>query len=448
MTTPGDYLSQLNSSIIRLGLGPVRKLLASLHNPQNRYASVLIGGTNGKGSIAATTAAIMQAAGYRVGLYTSPHLIDIRERIRVNGDMIAVNELYGLIDEVRGQVGEEITYFEFLTAVAFLYFYRRQVEVAILEVGLGGRLDATNVVIPILSVISNISQEHDDYLGKGLANIAREKGGIIPVGGVCVTAARQQPVREILAGICLDRQAQLYQLGRDISVRRHQDGSPRSGRDPDRGPKGQAFSYRGIKKNYPRLACSLRGRHQVENTALALAAIELLADRGGLPVSDAAVYRGMQNTRWEGRLEVLQSDPQIIVDGGHNPAGIAVLGRALQEDFSYRRLILIFGVLRDKNFQLMLKKIAPLADMVIITRPDTARAVPPGELTAAARLYCDHVEIVADTRQALCMAMAVAAREDLICVAGSLYLVGEIKQAYTAMTRSELPMSALPTQTD
>ncbi|MCX5832884.1 MAG: bifunctional folylpolyglutamate synthase/dihydrofolate synthase [Deltaproteobacteria bacterium] len=417
MTTPGDYLSQLNSSIIRLGLGPVRKLLASLHNPQNRYASVLIGGTNGKGSIAATTAAIMQAAGYRVGLYTSPHLIDIRERIRVNGDMIAVNELDGLIDEVRGQVGEEITYFEFLTAVAFLYFYRRQVEVAILEVGLGGRLDATNVVIPVLSVISNISLEHGDYLGKGLANIAREKGGIIPVGGVCVTAARQKPVREILAGICLDRQAQLYQLGRDISVRRHHDGT---------------FSYRGIKKNYPRLACSLRGRHQVENTALALAAIELLADRGGLPVSDAAVYRGMQNTRWEGRLEVLQSDPQIIVDGGHNPAGIAVLGRALREDFSYRRLILIFGVLRDKNFQLMLKKIAPLADVVIITRPDTARAVPPGELTAAARLYCDHVEIVADTRQALYRAMAVAAREDLICVAGSLYLIGEIKQAYAA----------------
>jgi dihydrofolate synthase/folylpolyglutamate synthase len=433
MTTPGDYLSQLNSSIIRLGLGPVRKLLTSLHNPQNRYASVLIGGTNGKGSIAATTAAIMQAAGYRVGLYTSPHLIDLRERIRVNGEMITVNDLDGLIDKVRGQVGEEITYFEFLTAVAFLYFYRMQVEVAILEVGLGGRLDATNVVTPILSVISNISLEHQDYLGKGLGNIAREKGGIIPAGGVCVTAARQKPVREILAGICRDRQSQLYQLGRDITVRRHQDGT---------------FSYRGINKNYPRLACSLKGRHQVENTALALAAIELLADRGGLPVSDEAVYRGMLNTWWEGRLEVLQSDPQIIVDGGHNPAGITVLCRALQEDFSYRRLILIFGVLRDKNFRLMLKKIAPLADMVIITRPDTERAVSPSELTAAARLYCDQVEVVADTRQALCRAMVVAAREDLICVAGSLYLVGEIKQAYTAMHASPLHVSAPPTQTD
>lgn len=433
MTTPCDYLAQLNSSIIRLGLGPVKKLLSSLHNPQRRYASVLIGGTNGKGSIAATTAAIMQAAGYRVGLYTSPHLVDLRERIRVNGDMITGNDLDGLIDEVRGQVGEEVTYFEFLTAVAFLYFYRMQVEVAILEVGLGGRLDATNVVIPVLSVISNISLEHQEYLGKGLANIAREKGGIIPAGGVCVTAAKQTVVREILAGICRDRQAKLYRLGKDISVRRHQNG---------------AFSYQGIKKNYPRLVCSLKGRHQMENTALALAAIELLADRGGLPVSDDAVYRGMQNTRWEGRLEVLQSAPQIIVDGGHNPAGIAVLCRALKEDFSYRRLILIFGVLRDKNFPLMLKKLVPLADMVIITKPETERAVPPSALIELAKLYCEHVEVVAETHQALQRAMAVAAKEDLICVAGSLYLIGEIKKAFPAMPRSPMPMQAPWNQPD
>ncbi|MCG6533526.1 MAG: hypothetical protein L7F78_02300 [Syntrophales bacterium LBB04] len=167
---------------------------------------------------------------------------------------------------------------------------------AILEVGLGGRLDATNVVTPIVSIISNISLEHEDYLGKGLANITREKAGIIPARGVCVTAAKQKKVREILADICRGRQATLYELGKDITVRRHRDGS---------------FSYRGIKKNYPRLACSLKGRHQVENTALALAAIELLMYRGSLPVCDDAVYRGVQNTRWEGRLEVLQSAPKL-----------------------------------------------------------------------------------------------------------------------------------------
>jgi dihydrofolate synthase/folylpolyglutamate synthase len=431
MTTPGDYLSQLNSSMIRLGLGPVRKLLTSLQNPQNRYASVLIGGTNGKGSIAATTAAILQAAGHRVGLYTSPHLIDLRERIRVNGDMITADNLNDLIDEVSGQVSEQVTYFEFLTAVAFLYFFRQQVEVAILEVGLGGRLDATNVVTPVLSVISNISLEHQDYLGKGLANIAREKGGIISPGGMCVTAAKQKPVREILSGICRDQKAQLYRLGKDMTVRRHRDGT---------------FSYQGIGKNYPRLACSLRGRHQVENSALALAAIELLAV-GGLPVSDDAVYRGMQNTRWEGRLELLQLNPQVVLDGGHNPAGIAVLCRTLQEDFSYRRLILIFGVLRDKNYLLMLSKIAPLAHRIIIAEPETARAVPPRELTAAAKRYCDQVEVVADPRQALERALLAADREDLICVAGSLYLIGEIKQAYLSGLRSVPPVRAPRTQT-
>jgi len=423
MTIPGDYLSQLNSSVIRLGLAPVKKLLSSLHNPQTRYASILIGGTNGKGSIAATTAAIMQAAGYRVGLYTSPHLVDLRERIRVNGEMIAPNDLDGLIDEVRQKKDEEITYFEFLTAVALLYFDRMQVEVAILEVGLGGRLDATNVVTPVVSVISNISLEHQEYLGKGLANIAREKGGIIPIGGVCVTAAKQKQVREILAGICRDRQAQLYRLGKDITVRRHGNGT---------------FSYRGIKKNYPQLASPLKGRHQVENTALALAAIELLTDKGCLPVSDDAVSRGLQATRWEGRLEVLQRAPQIILDGGHNPAGIAVLCRALREDFLYRRLIVIFGVLRDKSFTVMLKKLAPLADMMILTQPETERAVPPGELIGIAERYCEQVEVIADTRQALQRSMAVAAKEDLICVAGSLYLIGEIKKAFPALPPAPL----------
>ena len=433
MTAPDDYLSQLNSSIIRLGLAPVQTLLSSLHDPQSRYASVLIGGTNGKGSIAATMAAIMQAAGYRVGLYTSPHLVDLRERIRVNGDMISAIDLQSLIDEIKGHIREEVTYFEFLTAVAFLYFYRSQVEVAILEVGLGGRLDATNVVMPVVSVISNISLEHQEYLGKGLANIAREKGGIIPVGGVCVTAAKQGPVREILDGICRDRLALLYRLGKDIRVRRHRDGT---------------FSYQGLKKNYRRVACSLKGRHQVENTALALAATELLAVRGNLPVNDDAVYRGVKNTRWEGRLEILQSNPQIILDGGHNPAGIAVLGRALQKDFSYRRLILIFGVLRDKNFLLMLKKLAPLADTVILTRPETERAVSPSELSEPAQRYCRHVEIVAGTHQALQRALAVAAGEDLICVAGSLYLIGELKQAYTALQRSPMPRQTPQNQPD
>ncbi len=415
MNSPRAYLAHLNSSIIRLGLEPVKNLLASLHNPQNNYASILIGGTNGKGSIAATMAAILQAAGYRVGLYTSPHLIDLRERIRVSGEMIGEKELAGYIDEVREKVGEEeVTYFEFLTAVAFLYFYRRQVEVAVLEVGLGGRLDATNVVNQAISVISNISLEHQEYLGKRLADIAREKGGIIGEGGVCVTAAKQKQVREILTGICRDRGAKLYQLGKDIRVRRRRDGT---------------FSYQGPHNNYLRLSCQLKGRHQTENTALALATIDLLGARG-LPVSEGALRQGLEMTKWEGRLEVLSTSPHVVVDGGHNPAGITVLCRALKKEFSYRRLILIFGVLRDKDFAVMLKKIAPLADMVILARPESDRAVSPNELAGMAGLYCKHVVVHDQPRRALEEARDAAGREDLICVAGSLYLIGEIKRQF------------------
>jgi len=414
MTAPRDFLSHLNSSVIRLGLDPIKKLLASLNNPHHNFRSVLIGGTNGKGSIAATTAAILRAGGLRTGLYTSPHLVDLRERIRIDEAMITGEALDDLIDEVRGRVREEVTYFEFLTAVAFLHFSRMHVDVAVLEVGLGGRLDATNVVEPLLSVISNISLEHQEYLGTRLADIAREKAGIIREGGVCITAAKQTVVRGVLAETCRQRRAVLYRLGKDITVRRNKDGT---------------FSYQGLKKNYSGLPCSLVGRHQIENAALALATTELLAARG-LVISDEAVSRGMKSTQWEGRLEVLQSAPLVVLDGGHNAAGITVLTRALKQDFTYRRLILVFGVLRDKNYQQMLKKLAPLAQKIIITRPDSERAVPPDEVRIWAKPYCDQVEVVEEPGQALNSALAAADREDLVCVAGSLYLIGAIKKAH------------------
>jgi dihydrofolate synthase/folylpolyglutamate synthase len=420
MTTPREYLSRLNSSAIRLGLASVKSLLKSLQNPQDAYAGVLIAGTNGKGSIAATVASILREAGYRVGLYTSPHLVDLRERIRINGEMITEDELDDLIEEVRRQVRADVTYFEFLTAVAFLYFCRMRVDIAVLEVGMGGRLDATNVVQPLASVISNISLEHREYLGNRLADIAREKGGTIREGGVCITAAKQKAVLTVLEEICRERGARLYRLGKHIRVRLHKDGT---------------FSYRGIGKNYQRFTCSLLGGHQIENTALALAAIEILAG-SGFPVDDQALYRGMQKTRWEGRLEILQSAPQLLLDGGHNQAGIAVLCRALKELFSYKRLILVFGVLGDKNFPLMLKKIAPLADRIILTRPETERAVSPGDLASIANRYNDSVEIVAPAGQALQRALTLAAKDDLICVTGSLYLIGEIKKAFSEMAKT------------
>jgi dihydrofolate synthase/folylpolyglutamate synthase len=415
MQDPLEYLYGLNSLNIRLGLGPVSRLLDRLNNPHETYGSVLIGGTNGKGSIAAMAASILEKGGFRVGLYTSPHLTDVRERIRVNGRMITREEMASCVEEVRKEVREDITYFECLTAVAFLHFFRVRIHVAVLEVGMGGRLDATNVVKPYVSVVSNISLDHRTYLGNSLEAIAREKGGIVKKRGVCITAAKQRRVINVLEDICLQRGATLLRLGRDMKVEIKRNGT---------------FSYRGLGEGYRDLICPLMGRHQIENAALAIGAIESMR-RKGFDIDGGTIARGLRNTQWEGRLEILQRDPTIIVDGAHNPAGISALSGALKSEFEYKRLILIFGVLNDKDYGTMLRTIVPLADHLIITRPQTDRAMPPGKIEPVASRYTPQgIEVIENSLDALKKAISLAGVNDLICVTGSLYLVGEIKQAF------------------
>ena len=415
MQDPLEYLYGLNSLNIRLGLGPISSLLDRLNNPHETYGTVLIGGTNGKGSIAAMVASILEKGGFRVGLYTSPHLTDIRERIRVNGRMITREEMASCVEDVRKEVREDITYFECLTAVAFLHFCRVRIHVAVLEVGMGGRLDATNVVKPYVSVVSNISLDHRTYLGNSLEAIAREKGGIVKKRGVCITAAKQRRVINVLEDICLQRGATLLRLGRDMKVEIKRNGT---------------FSYRGLGEGYRDLICPLMGRHQIENAALAIGAIESMWGKG-FDIDGGTIVRGLRNTQWEGRLEILQRDPTIIVDGAHNPAGISALCGALKSEFEYKRLILIFGVLNDKDYGAMLRRIVPLADHLIITRPQTDRAMPPGKIEPVASRYTRQgIEVIENSLDALKRAISLAGVNDLICVTGSLYLVGEIKQAF------------------
>lgn len=415
MQDPLEQFYGLNSFDIRLGLGPISLLLDRLNNPQNAYGTILIGGTNGKGSIAAMMSSVLSHAGFCVGLYTSPHLIDIRERINVDGHMISPEEMEELIEEVRNYAVANITYFEFLTAVAFLYFCKKRVDIAVLEVGMGGRLDATNVVTPLVSVISNISLDHGEYLGNRLEEIAWEKGGIIKDGGICITAVKQRNVCEVLDGICRRKGAKLYKIGRDIKVDKFPDGS---------------FSYEGIKKRYSHLVCSLIGRHQIENAALALGTIESLATIG-FEVDEKAVFAGIRDVRWEGRLEILQYTPTLLLDGAHNTSGASALCDALREEFSYKKLILVFGVLSDKDYKGMLEKLLPLADWLIITRPENPRAVPPEAIVPFARQYQKQVEVIQNSHVALKQALSMADHDDLICVTGSLYLVGEIKQVFS-----------------
>lgn len=412
--SPLAYLASLDKIGIRFGLGPVRRLLNRLGKPQNAYKAVLIAGTNGKGSIAAMISAILVKSGYRVGLYTSPHLIDFRERIKINGRMISEYDTNIFINAVRKKVAEEVTWFEFVTAMAFLYFQKKDVDIAVLEVGMGGRLDATNVCRPMISVISNISLEHRAYLGNRLQEIASEKAGIIRKGTVCVTAAKQPSVRKVIIDICRKKKTQIYTLGKDFRVRKN---------------RTDGIDYYGYKDQFKGVFCPLRGRHQLENAATALAAIEKLRMRG-MSISTHGILQGMQDTKWEGRLEVIGKNPTVLLDGAHNPAGVSALCRALREEFSYRKLIIIFGVLGDKDIGRMLGSLCRVADRLILTKPDVMRASPVEKIYHAAKHRHDLINVFEDSGEAVRFALEVSSERDLICITGSLYLVGEVKKAF------------------
>jgi dihydrofolate synthase/folylpolyglutamate synthase len=413
VTDPLAYLDSLKSAGIRPGLGPIRRLLGRLENPQQRYRSLLVGGTNGKGSIAATLSAVLQAAGYRVGLYTSPHLVDFRERIRVDGAMIPEEILCQRIGQVRRANREGVTYFEFATALAFLHFARCRVDVAVLEVGMGGRLDATNVVRPELSVISNIALDHAEFLGSRLEDIALEKAGIVRRGGVCITAATQAPVLNVLETVCRQRKAQLLRVGREIRLRAR---------------RGGLFDFRSPGMEGKNLALALKGPHQRENAACALGALGVLRGKG-FDIGDEAVRKGLSAVRWEGRLEIVAEAPMVLLDGAHNAAGAAALKRALG-GFEYRRLILVLGILADKDWRGMIRRLAPLAHRVILTRPPEERALAPEALAAEAMRWSGSVDAVREPREAVRRALEAAGRDDLVCVAGSLYLVGAVRPLF------------------
>lgn len=408
------YLSSLQGMGMRMDLGPETRLLDRLGNPQKKYRAIIVGGTNGKGSIAATLSSILTSGGYRVGLYTSPHLIDFTERIRINGFPISFKDLRRLVQEVRRRITEEVTYFEVATALAFLYFYEASVDVAVLEVGLGGRLDATNVCDAEVSIISNVALEHREYLGRTLRDIAFEKAGIIKEKGVCITAAGKGKALEVIEKICREKNSRLYRVGGDIRVKGLPDGS---------------FSYRGIEKRYDRLTTPLLGNHQKVNAACALGAVELLT-RQGFRLADASILRGLQSVHWEGRLEVLGRSPMIIVDGAHNPAGASVLRETLVGVFPGKRIVLVLGVLRDKDYRGIVRRLVPLAHGVILTRPSSDRALHPRELEGEARKYSRDIEVIENPGKALERALTRAQSEDLVCLTGSLYLVGEIKKIY------------------
>jgi dihydrofolate synthase/folylpolyglutamate synthase len=411
------FLSGIDGMGIRLGLDRLGRVLDRLGRPQDACPAVLIAGTNGKGSVAAMTACVLAAAGLRTGLYTSPHLLDLRERIRVDGRWITEDHLAAHVLAIRDALaGESLTWFEFVTAAAFLEFRRARADIAVLEVGLGGRLDATNLAgDPAVSVITTINREHTAYLGRTLREIAGEKAGVLRTGGTCVTGVRQAPVLRVLEECCRNASSQLLRLGREFHAR----------------PAGPGrFSFRGRFGEERDLPCPLPGRHQVDNAAVALAALEVLVERG-FPVKEAAVRDGLAATRWEGRMERIPGAPPLLLDGAHNPAAMSVLCRALRREARERRIVFLFGALEDKDAAAMIRRMHGVASGVVFVDVPSDRTRFAKDLEKlASRLLPVPVEACPDVREGLEKARKAAGSRGLVCVTGSLYLVGAVKKLF------------------
>lgn len=400
----------------------MRHLLALLGDPHARVRSVLIAGTKGKGSTAVMVAEALRTAGLRVGLTVKPHLVDYRERIQVDGAPISPEGLVELVEAVRPAVdaNQDLdwgrpTYVETTVAMALLHFARVAVDVAVVEVGIGGRLDATNVLDPLVSVITPISYDHTELLGDTLDAIAREKAGIIRPWGRVASAPQPAEAEGVIVETCRALGARLVQVGRDVHV-----ASCRSTRE------GVEAVVEGLRGRYD-IALPLLGRHQATNAATAVAALELLGEAGIL-ASPEAIRTGMARVRWPARVELLGTRPYALVDVGHNPASMAALRQTLEELFAGRRLVLVFGMLRTKDYRSVTPLIAPLADVVVTTTPDNPHALPADALAEVVRPYAPRVEVVPDRREAVARGAALAGPEDVLVVTGSFYLVGEARE--------------------
>jgi dihydrofolate synthase/folylpolyglutamate synthase len=418
-------LSQLTHFGINLGLQRITSLLKILDNPQDQVPLVHIGGTNGKGSTLAMLSTILREAGYRVGVFSSPHLLSYCERFIINGENIAedvlallLEEVLGAVAEVQHETGEAPTEFEVLTAVAFLYFVREKVDVALIEVGMGGDIDSTNVIKkPLLSIITNVSLDHQDYLGSTLGEIAQKKSGIIKAGCPVVTASKEEEVLQIIRQKARDLRAPLKEAWQEASWEWQEETS-----------KGQFFTVRTAQHDYGRLFLPFWGEHQLENAVTAILAGEILQEQGW-QIEAQTIKEGLAKAKWPGRLEVMGKNPLLVVDGGHNPAGIKVLSQWLaRKRKEVRRVILVFGMLDDKDRAWAARLLEPLVEMVIITKPNSYRAKHWEELGRSFHEKKVPVVVRENLEEAIKRAKQEARTEDLVLVTGSLYLIGEARE--------------------
>jgi dihydrofolate synthase/folylpolyglutamate synthase len=415
-----DY-ERLPRSGIVWDVARIEKLLERVGNPQHAARSVHIAGTKGKGSTAAMIASILDKAGYRVGLYTSPHLLSFTERIQANGQPIAEDDWAQLTEllkpevEAVNEMGDlgELTTFEILTALAFVYFRDIRADYQVLEVGLGGRLDATNVVRPQVCVITSISYDHMDVLGDTLAQIAGEKAGIIKSGATVVCSPQFPEAMEVIERACRERGARLVRVGSEVTWSK---GSFNA--------EGQSFHLNGLNRDYS-LKIPLLGEHQIENAAAAVTAVEVLTGTGA-EVSAENIAAGPEHLHWPGRLQVLRRQPWVVVDGAHNAYSIKKLGEALRQYFKFDRLVLILGFSGDKDVAGMVAEAAALTDDVIIARSRHPRSVEPAVLVEEFSRHGVKPRVADSVAAAAKLALAGARPDDLICAAGSVFVIAEV----------------------
>jgi dihydrofolate synthase/folylpolyglutamate synthase len=423
-----ELAAPTQAAAAKFNLENITVLLERLGRPDRAYPTIHIAGTNGKGSTAAFVESILRHAGFRTGLNTSPHLEQINERFRINGEEITDEQfaetftrIHAVIEELlaEGKLRAHPAYFECVTALAFEVFARERVEFGVIEVGLGGRLDATNIITPVMSIITRIDFDHENFLGHSLCEIAREKAGILKHGTPIVSAPQLPEAREILQARAKELHCPLVETAEAFRIDKEsmEGGSVRGG--VTHLSTGTQFS----------LAPLLLGRFQLQNALNAVAAARLLQEKR-FRVSNENIERGIAETQWPGRLEKLQSGPDLYLDGAHNPSAARELAHFLEENFAGRRLILIYGAMRDKAVDEVTGLLFPLASEVIFTQPNNPRAVSAAQLAAMAGHHARHFSVIDNAEAALDHALASTPPQDAIFITGSLYLVGQLRHAW------------------
>ena len=416
-----DYLTSLTQSGIKLGLKNTARLLQHFGDPQLKTRTIHIGGTNGKGSTAAITESILRASGYKVGLYTSPHLLDFRERIQINRRMIEKQQTVDLITRIKSAVERikiPITFFEFGTVLAFLYFYEENTDINIIEVGLGGRLDATNLCQAEISIITSISRDHTQYLGEDLEQIAFEKACIIKESGTVFAHIPEYRVFKVVSDLSRKCSADLFCLGVDFQV------------DLEAGNEGKnIFSFKWGSLVLNNLTLPLTGSYQRDNAGLALSACLKLKECG-LNIKEKHLRKGLETVSWEGRLETVSSHPTVVLDCAHNEESVRNMTIELRKNFKFSRCLIVLGLMQDKKIDEVIKILSQLGDHFFLVPVNPPRGETPDNLAEKLKIYNKPSRIFETFSNAFQAVKQIASQNDLICITGSIFLVAKAKECF------------------